>query len=173
MRIAVIENSHVSNVILGDQTYADSLTGTFVILEESSICNIGDMWQGGQNFVKPAADLTALKLAKNLEINQWRADANLTTFPHAGKLVACDALSRSDIEGVAGNISLMGAFPAGFPNGWKAVDNTIIPLPTIQSFKDMYASMTLQGTLNFARSQELKQALNLAQTPEAIAAIKW
>jgi hypothetical protein len=119
------------------------------------------------------ANLAALKAAKNDEINAWRALANMSTFPHAGKQIACDALSRSDIDGVANNISLSGGFPAGFPMAWKATDNTFIELADVDAFKDMYASMTAQGTENFNHAQALKAQLAAASTPEEIAAIVW
>nr|WP_314862059.1 DUF4376 domain-containing protein [uncultured Undibacterium sp.] len=125
------------------------------------------------SWIEPVIDLAPIKAAKNLQINEWRSNANLTSFTHAGKRIACDALSRSDIEGVAGNISLLGAFPAGFPNAWKAMDNTYILLPTIAAFKDMYASMTAQGTINFGHSQDLKLALANAETAQEIDDIKW
>jgi hypothetical protein len=127
--------------------------------------------------VPPAApapvDLAALKAAKNEQINAWRAAANMSTFPHAGKQIACDALSRSDIDGVANNISLSGGFPAGFPMAWKATDNTFIELADVDAFKDMYTSMTAQGTENFNHAQALKALLAAAGTPEEIAAIEW
>ncbi|MDN4052914.1 DUF4376 domain-containing protein [Massilia sp. YIM B02763] len=118
-------------------------------------------------------NIDMLRAAKNNEINAWRSAANLATFPHAGKLISCDELSRSDIDGVANNIALFGEFPAGFPGGWKATDNTMIPLPDVDAFRAMYASMTAQGAANFNRAQELKAQLAAASTPEAIAAITW
>lgn len=121
----------------------------------------------------PAIDLDALRSAKREHINAWRAAANLSTFPHAGKEIACDALSRSDIDGVANNIALRGTFPDGFPGGWKATDNTMIPLPDVDAFKAMYDSMTARGTENFNHAQELKVLLAAASTPEEIAAIEW
>lgn len=128
----------------------------------------------GVELLPPAdPDLAGLQATKNLEINAWRAAANLSTFPHAGKLIACDELSRSDIDGVANHIALFGTFPTGFPGGWKAVDNTVIPLPNVNAFRAMYASMTAQGTENFNHSQSLKAALALATTPEEVAAIEW
>jgi hypothetical protein len=117
--------------------------------------------------------LADLKAAKNIQINKWRASANQTTFPHSGKLIACDSLSRSDIDAVASGISLNGTFPEGFPGAWKAVDNSYIMLPTIDSFKTLYASMTLQGTINFGRSQQLKTALVAATTVEQVNEIVW
>jgi hypothetical protein len=122
---------------------------------------------------QPPVDLAVLKAAKNDEINAWRATANQTTFPHAGKQIACDALSRSDIDGVANNIALSGGFPAGFPMAWKATDNTFIELADVDAFKDMYASMTAQGTENFNHAQDLKAQLAAASTPEEVAAIEW
>jgi hypothetical protein len=117
--------------------------------------------------------LAALKASKNDEINAWRAVANLSTFPHAGKQIACDALSRSDIDGVANNIALFGGFPQGFPMAWKATDNTFIELADVDAFREMYGSMTAQGTANFNHAQDLKAQLAAASTPEEIAAIEW
>jgi hypothetical protein len=122
---------------------------------------------------REVVDLDALKAAKNEEINRWRTAANFSTFPHDGKLIACDALSRSDIDGVANHIGLFGAFPDGFPGGWKATDNTMIALPDVDAFRAMFASMTAQGTANFNHSQALKRALAEVTTPEEVAAIEW
>lgn len=135
----------------------------------SSLC----VWTDGAPVWVEAAPLEELKAKKNAEINQWRAAANQSTFPHGGKLIACDALSRSDIDAVANHIGLFGTFPEGFPMAWKATDNTFVPLPDVDAFKTMYASMTAQGTANFERSQELKSALGNATTAAAVSAITW
>lgn len=119
------------------------------------------------------AALEAMRLSKTADIDHWRAEANASTFPHGGKLIACDALSRSDIDGVANHIALCGDFPEGFPGGWKATDKTMLPLADIDAFRAMYASMTAQGTENFNHSQNLKALLAAASTPKEIAAIQW
>lgn len=121
----------------------------------------------------PLIDLAALKAARNDDINRWRAAANFSTFPFGGKRVACDQLSRSDLDGVVGHIALFGAFPEGFPGGWKALDNTMIPLADVDAFRAMYAAMTAQGTANFAHAQALKAQLAAATTPDEIAAVVW
>jgi hypothetical protein len=121
----------------------------------------------------PTPSLADLKTAKNTQINQWRGAANQTNFTHSGKQIACDALSRSDIDAVAGSIALTGAFPVGFPGAWKAMDNSYVMLPDVAAFKAMYASMTLQGTINFGHSQDLKAALAAATTIEQVTAIVW
>jgi len=114
-----------------------------------------------------------LRAAQNAAIDEWRAAANASTFPHGGKQIACDALSRSDIDGVANHIALFGDFPDGWPGGWKATDKTMLPLADVDAFRAMYASMTAQGTENFNHSQDLKAQLATASTPEEIAAIAW
>lgn len=113
------------------------------------------------------------RLSRNYMINMWRAEANQTSFPYVGKQVACDQLSRSDLDGVASHVLLFGQFPEGFPNAWKAVDNTYIPLPSIDAFKDMYAAMTRQGTINFARSQQLKALVAAAADVSEVNAVTW
>ena len=120
-----------------------------------------------------AALLANAKDAKKLQINEWRATANQTVFTHNGKQIACDPLSRSDIDAVVNSIALTGAFPEGFPNAWKATDNSYIMLPDVDAFKAMHASMTLQGTVNFGRSQGLKASLAAAATVDQVQAIAW
>ncbi|MDN4036806.1 DUF4376 domain-containing protein [Massilia sp. YIM B02443] len=118
-------------------------------------------------------NIKALKVAKNEQINGWRSAANTSTFAHADKHFDCDALSRSDIDGVANHIGLFGDFPTGFPGMWKAADNTMLPVPDVDAFRALYASMTAQGAANFMRSQVLKAQLENASTAEEIAAITW
>ena len=127
----------------------------------------------GTTFAAPVVVIDDLKSAKNNQINRWRAEANQSTFTHLGKTVSCDPLSRSDIDGVAGSVALTGAFPTGFPGAWKATDNSYIVLADVAAFKALYASMTAQGSVNFARSQTLKTALTAAITEAQIAAIAW
>lgn len=126
-----------------------------------------------EEVVEQAAQLEALREQRRADIDHWRAEANASTFPHEGKQIACDALSRSDIDGVANHIALFGDFPEGWPGGWKATDKTMLPLTDVDAFRAMYSSMTAEGTSNFNHSQELKARLAVASTPEEIAAIQW
>lgn len=125
------------------------------------------------SYVPPTPDIAALKAAKNTQINQWRAAANQSYFTYSGKQIACDALSRGDIDAVTGVIALTGAFPAGFPGAWKATDNSYVMLPDVDAFKAMHAAMTAQGTANFMHAQTLKTALAAATTQADIDAIVW
>ena len=120
-----------------------------------------------------APSLEALKVEKNEEINAARLAANFTTFPHAGKVFRCDALSRSDIDGTNGTMTLTGAFPPNWPGGWKAVDNTYIQITTREQWEAFYLAMCATGAVNFAHSQTLKATLAAATTAEQVAAITW
>jgi hypothetical protein len=117
------------------------------------------------------AALVSLRAQKNASINTARMRANTSTFEFDGKPIACDELSRSDIDGVAGYIALFGEFPPGWPGAWKAADNTYVPMTNIAHFRAMYAAMASAGLANFARAQSLKAELAAAQTAEEIEAI--
>lgn len=121
----------------------------------------------------PAPTFDELKAAKNAEINQARATANTSTFTHDGKAFGCDALSRSDIDGVNGYMALYGALPPAFPGAWKAADNSYYPIADVAAWKAFYASMVATGSTNFMHAQTLKAQLAAATTPEAVAAIVW
>jgi hypothetical protein len=149
--------------VLSDRYLCDGIEYQFSVIGAATV----------EDFVAPPVDLAPAKAAKNQLINEWRLAANQTTFPYAGKLIACDALSRSDIDAVAGSVGLSGEFRPGFPGAWKAVDNSYVALPNIAAFKAMYAAMVDQGTANFMHSQTLKAALAAAETIEQIDEIVW
>lgn len=117
------------------------------------------------------AVLAEAKAKKNAEINEWRLAANQSTFEYQGKRFARDILSRSELDGVANTIKLKGTFPTGFTNSWKAIDNTYVPLPTIDDFGDFYQAMSDQGAANFAHAQRLKSELANATTVEEVESI--
>jgi len=120
-----------------------------------------------------AVQLAAAKEAKNAEINAARLAANTSTFAHAGKVFACDQLSRSDIDGTNGFVTLYGALPPGWPGGWKAVDNTYLPINDVAAWKDFYTSMFAAGAANFAKAQTLKASLGAATTLAQVRGIVW
>lgn len=116
----------------------------------------------------------ALELAraeKNSRINAARAAANQSTFTFAGKEIAVDALSRSDIDGAHGAWLLTGGPPPGWPGGWKATDNTIVPITDMATWAAFYGAMVAAGTANFNRAQTLKAQLALATTVEEVRAV--
>lgn len=117
--------------------------------------------------------LAELKAAKNNEINQARLAANRSTFTHSGKVIACDELSRGDIDGTNGIVSLFGVLPTGWFGGWKAVDNTSVVISDVTGWKAFYASMYAAGIANFTKAQTLKAQLSAATTAAQVSAIAW
>lgn len=133
-------------------------------------------WHGSAGWVVLAqhpSQLPQLISAKNAEINAARLAANFSTFAHGGKQFACDQLSRSDIDGTNGFVSLYGTLPPGWPGGWKAIDNSYAPIATVTDWKAFYASMFAAGNANFAHAQALKALLAAASTADEVAAIHW
>lgn len=120
-----------------------------------------------------AANLGAAVSAKNSGINAARLSANFSSFSYAGKLIACDTLSRSDIDGANGYISLFGTLPPDWLGGWKAVDNSYVPITTVDEWKAFFKAMYDQGITNFKHSQALKDRLTKAKTASDIDAIIW
>ena len=123
--------------------------------------------------VTAAQKISALKTAKNLEINGWRMAANFSTFPHLGKTIACDELSRSDIAATNGEINNRGSMPVNWPGAWKAVDNSYLAITDVPAWNAFYAAMFAAGNANFAKAQNLKAALAAATTAVQIAQVVW
>lgn len=119
------------------------------------------------------ASLDELRSKKNAEINASRMTANFSHFTYSGKQIACDALSRGDIDGVNGYVSLTGTFRTGWHGVWKAMDNTYVPIATVDDWKAFYAAMVDQGQANFDHAQDLKASLASATTAEQVDAITW
>lgn len=117
--------------------------------------------------------LAELKAAKNTEINSARLAANRKGFQFAGKLISTDELSRSDIDGTNGTVTLTGEFPAGWPGAWKTDDNSYVAVPDVATWRAFYAAMTAQGSANFATAQALKAQLASATTAAEVEAVVW
>lgn len=117
--------------------------------------------------------LADVKDAQKMVINLSRAKANQTSFIYETKEIAVDALSRSDIEGTNGYVLANNSFPAGWPGGWKCMDNTYVPITAIATWNLFYAAMVNQGTANFAKAQTLKAAIDAATTIAEVEAIVW
>jgi hypothetical protein len=130
----------------------------------------------GGSVVSGAIDILTLsdhKALKNAEINSYRLAANQATFNFQNKVIACDPLSRSDIDGVNGVVCLTGALPNNFPNAWKAIDNTYVSIPDRATWISFYAAMVNQGVVNFNYAQTLKTELAAAQDLNTVQTIVW
>lgn len=118
-------------------------------------------------------ELTDAKLSKKQEINAARLEDNFSTFVHNEKVIACDQLSRSDIDGVNGYVGINGTLPPDFPGAWKAKDDSYLLIPSVEAWKDFYLSMYNAGLSHFMKSQQLKAQVDACTTLEQLSAIKW
>lgn len=124
-------------------------------------------------FCKPIADLSKAKSLKNVQINQWREQANGSSFVFGGKHIAADDLSTKYILVTNAKILNRGGLPADWLGKWKAIDNTYVDILNIADWHDFIDAMYNQGQTNFIHSQQLKMALSVATTFEEVEAIKW
>jgi hypothetical protein len=152
------------------------LSGTANIVDKLEAYLITDTkspFYGGTVVTDKTLDLATLKSHKNDEINRARLAANRTSFIFQGKDVACDELSRSDIDGTNGDITLTRAMPVDWVGGWKAKDNSTIPIPDVATWTLFYQAMTAQGNANFRKAQTLKTQLSAATDATQVAEIVW
>ena len=123
--------------------------------------------------------LQALRKYKHLQINKWREEANFTHFYYLGHKIACDRLSRSDIDGTNGEIIgtavLTGtpSMPLGWVGGWKTMDNNYVPITNVEQWKAFYSAMFNCGTKNFAKSQYLKHIVDTSSDLKFVLALDW
>ena len=184
----------VTGVILQSVTAPDLVSVTVVpgqlVIEVGSVVRDDLFYVSGSALVaypqRPAAldgwsgtgwvdgrDLVSVKIVRNGMINAARLSANHSTFSFLGKLIACDELSRGDIDAVSGLVALTGVLPPGFPGGWKAIDNTYVAIPDKATWVSFYAAMVAQGVTNFNHAQTLKATLVAALTITEAEAITW
>lgn len=119
------------------------------------------------------ADIEALKSAKCQEINAAKLAANRSYFVFQGKKIACDEHSRLIIDSVNGAVVLTGQLPTGWAGAWKALDNTFVPIPDVDTWRQFYTALAAQDQANFLYSQALKALVDQATTEEQVTAIHW
>lgn len=120
-----------------------------------------------------AERLAVAKAAKNLEINVERTRASNSWFMFLDSRIACDQLSKNDIQGVNGYVTSTGSLPDEWPSGWKHMDNGYVPIVNVDMWKMFYKAMVDQGMTNFQKAQALKQRVVEATTVQEVYAINW
>jgi hypothetical protein len=176
----VTSGSHAVLDVAGDsRTHYVNLTTSevtaYTVEELATKDGMGDgwMWQMPERIAVDARVLADVKLLKNAEINQKRLLANRTSFPFAGKSIACDELSMLDIQSLNGLVTLTGDLPPSFQKQWKATDNSYVAIPDKATWISFIATMVSTGQTNFDHAQTLKSALAAATTNADVDAITW
>ena len=109
----------------------------------------------------------------NSRINEWREIANYSYFIFRGKRIACDRLSRSDIDGTGLFVATNGKLPDIWLGGWKAIDNTYVQITTTQDWHEFLAALYDQGQENFQHAQALKYLINQSDDVDFIRDLTW
>lgn len=124
-------------------------------------------------------NLKVLRDYKHKLINKWREEANFKYFVYEGHRIACDRLSRSDIDGTNGEIlgraiiNGTPSMPDGWPGGWKTMANNYVPITTLAQWKAFYSAMFNCGSLNFAKSQYLKHIVDNSNNLHQVLEVDW
>lgn len=118
-----------------------------------------------------AAEGSAARAAKVDVINRERDRRLALGALHAGKLFATDDTTRTDLGGMATTAGLvvMGlvAWPASYAQGWIALDNTRLPLPTPQDGIALADKVAVTYSAIVQHARTLKDAA-LAGDPAAV-----
>ena len=161
MRIAILENNVVKNVVLGDQVFADQLTGSFVIVDELT-CNIGDTWNGSI-FVKTDNETLQEKRGRIWgSIKKYRDDlVENGGFPVGAHWYHSNLLSRTQYI----SLVMMGA---GIPANtiWKTLDNGYVAM-TQTLAGQIFAAGAARDAALFKKATEHKDAIEESSDPDS------
>jgi hypothetical protein len=121
------------------------------------------------------ASLAELKLSKRAEITAARLAADSDHFTYQGKEIKTADKDMFDLLVADARISKCadGEMPPNWPGGWKAIDNTYLPITSKEAWNAFFIAAYDKGVINFLHSQQLKRQLDDVTTPEEMAAITW
>lgn len=120
-----------------------------------------------------ALKLSQAKLSKKADITQARINADLSYFEFGGKRIAVDDASMRQIGVTCNCLAETGEFPAQWPGGWKAIDNSYVAIADRATWAEFIRAMGAQGGANFAKQQTLKAQVDVCTNLSQIAAINW
>jgi hypothetical protein len=130
-------------------------------------------WRDGAVVWEETATLEELKAAKRAEITRERLAADADHFMYQDKAIRTADKDMIDLFSTNGYVALFGEFDASWPGGWKTIDNSYLPIATVDEWKPFYKAMYCTGIANFRKSQELKAAIDAATTAEQVNSITW
>lgn len=121
------------------------------------------------------ASIEELKSRKRLEITNARIAQDADHFVYMGKEIRTADKDMFDLLVADARIAkcIDTEMPPNWPGGWKAIDNSYLPISTKAAWNAFFIAAYDRGILNFLHSQELKRQLDDAVTAEEISAIKW
>lgn len=118
------------------------------------------------------ATLDEIKAAKSAEITRDRIATDSDRFTYQGLSIRTADKDMFDLLVADARIS-KGGMPPNWPGGWKAIENSYVPISTVAEWNAFFIAMYDAGISNFTHSQQLKALVGAATTPEQVAAIAW
>jgi hypothetical protein len=120
-----------------------------------------------------AQRLAQAKASKRADITQAAIRADLDSFEFGGKRIAVDDASMRRIAAVSMTVALLGEFPEGWPGRWRAMDNTAVEIPDVDTWKAFIRAMAKQGAANFARQMDIKSQVEASTSLSQVEQINW
>lgn len=123
------------------------------------------------------ASLAEIKAAKSAEITRERIATDSDHFTYQGQGGQSLSIRTADKDMfdllIADARISKGGMPPNWPGGWKAIENSYVPISTVEQWNAFFIAMYDAGIDNFNHSQQLKARISAATTPEQVAAIHW
>lgn len=124
--------------------------------------------------------LDELKIAQKAKITADRIAADTDKFTYTytdstGSSVSKEirTADKDMFDMLVADARIQKGFPANWPGGWKAIDNSYVPIANVDQWNTFFTAMYDAGIANFNHSQTLKTNIDNATTPEGVAAIVW
>lgn len=139
-------------------------------------------WPPGATSIVWVETLTIdqLKVARKAKITADRiaADTDHFTFTYndsTGASVSKEirTADKDMFDVLVADSRIKKGFPLNWPGGWKAIDNSYVPISSVEQWDVFFIAMYDAGIANFNHSQALKNDIDNATTAEQIDAIVW
>lgn len=121
------------------------------------------------------ATLEEVRQRKRQEITACRIAADNDHFVYQDKMIRTADKDMFDLLVADARINKCtdGKMPPNWPGGWKAMDNSYLPISSPDAWNAFFIAAYDAGIGNFMKSQSLKQQIDSATTFQEIEAIKW
>lgn len=165
---AVVQNDVVVNLVEADTEDADTITALNLISTGTSTPAIGWGYAAGV-FTPPTTDLAQAKADKLVQIEQWRDTAIGQDVVVGGVAYQADARSQS----LLGQAITLAQAGLPLPSVWRAADNTDTTITSLMQLLEIAGAMALQVQSAYARSWQLKGAVDAATTTTEVEDVTW
>lgn len=118
-------------------------------------------------------NLEASKSLKMQALDNAYNAANNGTFDYSGHTFNADSTAKNNFLFTSNTIALTGAFPTDFHYVWEDINGDVIPITTIDDFKNLFAAVVSQGNSNYLGLKQLEAQVMISTTAAQLDAISW